>query len=65
MSGTSLILKTLYHMVSTKIQELKKQIQELEDLGFIHPITLLWGVPVLFVKKKDGSVQLCLETTES
>ena len=40
---------------TTKMQELKKQVQELEDLGFVRPSTSPREAPVLFVKKKDGS----------
>ena len=46
------------------MQELKKQIQELEDLGFIRPSTSPWGAPMLFVKKKDGSMRLCIDYRE-
>jgi hypothetical protein len=35
--------------------ELKKQIEELLEKGFIHPSSSPWGAPVLFVNKKDGS----------
>ena len=51
-------------MEPTEMQGLKKQIQELEDLGFIRPSTSLWGAPVLFVKKKDGSMRLCIDYRE-
>jgi hypothetical protein len=40
-------------MALTEITELKEQLQELLDRGFIRPSVLPWGVPVLFVKKKD------------
>ncbi|GKA11584.1 putative reverse transcriptase domain-containing protein [Tanacetum coccineum] len=40
-------------------QELSNQLQELSDRGFIRPSTSPWGAPVLFVKKKDGSLE-CL-----
>nr|GEW11847.1 hypothetical protein [Tanacetum cinerariifolium] len=41
--------------------ELKEKLQELLDLGFIHPSVSPWGAPVLFVKKKDGSMRLCID----
>ena len=53
--GTLLISKTPYRMASNKILELKRQVQELEDLGFVRPSTSPWGARVLFVKKKDGT----------
>ena len=51
-------------MAPTKMQELKKQVQELEDLGFVRPSTSPWGAPVLFVKKKDGTLRLCIDYRE-
>ena len=38
--------------------------QELLDKGFIRPSVSSWGAPVLFVKKKDGSVRLCIDYKE-
>ena len=38
--------------------------QELLDKGFIRPSVSPWGAPVLFVKKKDGSMQLCIDYRE-
>ena len=35
--------------------------QELLDQGFIQPSVSLWGAPVLFVKKKDGTLRLCID----
>ena len=40
---------------------LKKQLQELTESGFIRPSSSLWGEPVLFVKKKDGSLRMCID----
>ena len=59
--GTLPISKTPYQMAPTEMLELKKQVQELEDLGFVRPSTSPWGAPVLFVKKKDGTIQLCID----
>ena len=50
-----------YKMAPTELKELKTQLQELYDKGFIHPSISPWGAPVLFVKKKDGSLQLCID----
>ncbi|KAK0590096.1 hypothetical protein LWI29_022628 [Acer saccharum] len=52
--GTSPISKTPYRMAPTELHELKQQLQELLDKGFIRPSVSPWGAPVLFVKKKDG-----------
>ncbi|WMV30291.1 hypothetical protein MTR67_023676, partial [Solanum verrucosum] len=43
-----------YHMALAKLIELKAQIQELFDKGFIKPSASSWGAPVLFVKRKEG-----------
>ncbi|GJZ18700.1 hypothetical protein Tco_0554823 [Tanacetum coccineum] len=45
-------------------QELSDQVQELADRGFIPPSTSPWGVPILFVKKKDGSFRMCIDYQE-
>jgi hypothetical protein len=41
-----------------ELAELKVQLQELLDKGFIRPSNLPWGAPILFVKKKDGTLHL-------
>nr|GEW19500.1 DNA/RNA polymerases superfamily protein [Tanacetum cinerariifolium] len=48
-----------YRMDPIELKELKEQLQELLDLGFIRPSVSPWGV--LFVKKKDGSMRLCID----
>nr|GEW98494.1 reverse transcriptase domain-containing protein [Tanacetum cinerariifolium] len=58
--GTQPISKAPYHMAPIKLKELKEQLQELLDLGFIRPSVSLWGAPILFVKKKDGSLRICI-----
>ena len=62
--GTLPISKTPYRMAPTEMLELKKQVQEWEDLGFVRPSTSPWGAPVLFVKKKDGTFRLCIDYRE-
>ncbi|XP_070055774.1 uncharacterized protein [Nicotiana tomentosiformis] len=56
--GTHPISIPLYRMVPT---ELKDQLQELLDKGFIQPSVSPWGAPILFVKKKDGSMRMCID----
>lgn len=46
------------------MQELKAQIDELLIKGFIRSSASLWGAPILFVPKKDGSVRLCIDYRE-
>ena len=53
-----------YIMVPTKLKELKAQLKELLSKGFIRPSTSPWGALVLFVKKKDGSLWLCIDYRE-
>lgn len=53
---TTPISKTPYKMAPTKPKELKEQLQDLLDKKFIRPSVSPLGVPVLFVKKKDGSM---------
>jgi hypothetical protein len=48
-------------MPPAELAELKKQLQELLDKGFIRPSTSPWGCPALFVKKKDESLRLCVD----
>nr|GEZ08172.1 putative reverse transcriptase domain-containing protein [Tanacetum cinerariifolium] len=59
--GTQPISKALYRMAPIELKELKEQLQELLDLGFIRPSVSPWGAPILFVKKKDGSMRLCID----
>ncbi|GJR17847.1 putative reverse transcriptase domain-containing protein [Tanacetum coccineum] len=47
------VAKSPYRLAPSEMQELSKQLQELEDKGFIRPSHSPWGTPVLFVKKKD------------
>jgi hypothetical protein len=48
-------------MASVELNELKTQLQELLDKGFIRPSNSPWGAPVLFVRKKDGTHRLCID----
>ena len=51
-------------MAPTELKELKVQLQELLDKKFIRPSTSPWGAPVLFVKKKNDSLRLCIDCRE-
>ncbi|KAL5757856.1 hypothetical protein ACOSP7_020467 [Xanthoceras sorbifolium] len=59
--ATSPISIAPYRMAPAELKELKIQLQELLDKGFIRPSVSPWGAPVLFVKKKDGSLRLCID----
>ena len=51
----------LYIMDPVELKELKEQLKDLLDKGFIRPSISPWGAPVLFVKKKDGSLRMCID----
>jgi hypothetical protein len=59
--STELIARTPYWMLTLELQELKMQLKELLDLGLICPSVSLWGVPVIFIRKKEGSWRLCID----
>jgi hypothetical protein len=48
-------------MPPNELSELKVQLQDLLDKGFIRPSASPWGCPALFVKKKDHSLRLCVD----
>jgi hypothetical protein len=55
------ISKRPYRMPMNELVELKKQIAELQAKWFIRLSTSLWGAPVLFVEKKDGTQRMCVD----
>jgi hypothetical protein len=58
--GTAPISKRPYRMPPNELAELKIQLQDLLDKGYIRPSASPWGCPALFVKKKDNSLRLCV-----
>ena len=50
-----------YRMAPAELRDLKAQLEELLSKGFIRPSISPWGAPVLFAKKKDGSLRLCID----
>ncbi|KAK8610101.1 hypothetical protein V6N13_026645 [Hibiscus sabdariffa] len=48
-------------MAPIELKEHKKQLEELQSKGFIRPSTSPWGAPILFVKKKDSTMRLCID----
>ena len=58
--GTQPISAPPYQMAPTELKEVKEQLRDLLDKGFIRPNCFPWGAPMLFVKKKDGSLCLCV-----
>ena len=59
--GTAPISLLPYRMAPAELKELKAQLQDLVDGGFIRPSISPWELSVLFVKKKDGSWRLCID----
>jgi hypothetical protein len=53
--GTGPISKRPYRMFVEELKELKKQLIDLQEAGYIRPSSSPWVAPVLFVQKKDGS----------
>ena len=62
--GVQAVSRAPYRMAPAELKELKIQLQELLDLGFIRPSFSPWGAPVLFVKKKDGTLRMCIDYRE-
>jgi hypothetical protein len=58
---TAPISKRPYCMPPNELVELKIQLQDLLDKGYIHLSASPWGCPALFVKKKDNSLRLCVD----
>ena len=64
MPRAELVSKAPYRMDPIEMKELAKQLQELLDMRVIRPSVSPWGAPVLFVKKKDGTMRLCIDYRE-
>jgi hypothetical protein len=59
--GTAPISKRAYRVSGPELVELKKQIDELLEKGYIRPSTSPWAAPVLFVEKKVGTKRMCID----
>jgi hypothetical protein len=55
------VSKTPYRMSTVELKELQMQLEELLKKGYIRPSVLPWGAPIFFVKKKDGTLRLCID----
>ncbi|GKF54612.1 hypothetical protein Tco_0164952, partial [Tanacetum coccineum] len=62
--GVAPVAQTPYQLAPSEMKELSDQLRELFEKGFIRPSSSPWGAPVLFVKKKDGSFQMCIDYQE-
>jgi hypothetical protein len=59
--GTTPISRRPYKMTPKELAELKVELNELLDKGYIRPSSSPWGYPVLFAKKKDQYLRLCVD----
>ena len=62
--GTRPISRAPYRMAPSEMAELKTQLEDLVEKGYIRPCASPWGAPVLFVQKKDGTMRLCIDYRE-
>jgi hypothetical protein len=59
--GTTPISRRSYRMSPNKLAELKTQLQDLLEKGFIRPSSSPWGCPTIFIKKKDQTLRMCVD----
>ena len=59
--GIAPVSRAPYRMAPAELKELKVQLQEPLDKGFVRPNVSPWGAPVLFMKKKDGTLRMCID----
>eukprot|EP00253_Pinus_taeda_P021672 PITA_21672 len=59
--GAAPVSRAPYRMSVPELTELKMQLQELLDKNYICPSVSPWGAAVLFVKKKDGTLRMCID----
>jgi len=59
--GTKLVSMAPYRLSASELAELKKQLEDLLDKKIVRPSVPPWGAPMLLVKKKDGSMWLCID----
>ena len=59
--GTSPPQPSLYLLSTSELETLQEFLDEHLNIGFIQPSSSLHGVPILFIKKKEGSLHLCVD----
>jgi hypothetical protein len=59
--GMAPISRRSYRMPLNELAELKTQLQDLLEKGFIRPSSSPWGCPAIFVKKKDQTLRMCVD----
>jgi hypothetical protein len=58
---TAPISRRPHRMASLELAEMKRQLEELFEKGFIQPSTSMWGSPAIFLKKKDDTLRMCVD----
>nr|GFB83001.1 putative reverse transcriptase domain-containing protein [Tanacetum cinerariifolium] len=58
------VARAPYRLAPSEMKEFSEKLKELSNKGFIRPSSSPWGAPVLFVKKKDGSLRMCVDYQE-
>nr|ABB47439.2 retrotransposon protein, putative, Ty3-gypsy subclass [Oryza sativa Japonica Group] len=59
--GTTPIHKRPYRMAANELAEVKRQVDDLLQKGYIRPSSSPWGAPVIFVEKKDHTQRMCVD----
>jgi len=59
--GASPQFRPLYRLSPVELEEVKKQVKDLLEHGFIEPSSSPWGAPILFVTKKSGDLRMCID----
>ncbi|GJY20627.1 putative reverse transcriptase domain-containing protein [Tanacetum coccineum] len=62
--GALPVVKSPYRLAPSEMLELSNQLKELQEKGFIRTSHSPWGASVLFVKKKDGALRMCIDYRE-
>nr|GEX09391.1 putative reverse transcriptase domain-containing protein [Tanacetum cinerariifolium] len=62
--GASPVARAPYRLAQSEMKELLEKLQELSDKSFIRPSSSPWGAPVLFIKRKDGPLRMCIDYRE-
>jgi hypothetical protein len=61
MPGATPVSKAPYRVSTPELKELQLQLEEILKKGYIHPSMSPWGAFILFLKKKDGMLRLCID----
>ena len=59
--GSKPPFQSIYHQSPAELKEVEKQLRELIDAGHIRPSKSPFGAPILFVKKKEGTLRMCMD----